>query len=83
MIGIATPHLAEDWWAQLGGDGLLAAHVMDDIQIVSEEDQALLDGEALIRDLLEQARKVRSVAERHRWRCNIAHHRHLRHGETR
>jgi leucyl-tRNA synthetase len=65
MIGIATPHLAEDWWAQLGGDGLLAAHVMDDIQIVSEEDQALLDGEALIRDLLEQARKVRSVAERH------------------
>ncbi|MGB0787396.1 MAG: hypothetical protein ACPGR1_05270, partial [Candidatus Poseidoniaceae archaeon] len=26
---------------------------------------ALLDGEALIRDLLEQARKVRSVAERH------------------
>ena len=65
MIGIATPHLAEDWWAQLGGEGLLAAHVMDDIQAVSEEDQALLDGEALIRDLLEQARKVRSVAERH------------------
>jgi len=65
MIGIATPHLAEDWWSQLGGEGLLAAHVMDEVQAVSEEDQALLDGEALIRDLLEQARKVRSVAERH------------------
>ena len=65
MIGIATPHLAEDWWVRLGGEGLLAAHVMDDIQAVSEDDQALLDGEALIRDLLEQARKVRSVAERH------------------
>ena len=38
---------------------------MDETQAVSEEDQALLDGEALIRDLLEQARKVRSVAERH------------------
>ncbi|DAC70167.1 MAG TPA: hypothetical protein D7I16_03135, partial [Candidatus Poseidoniales archaeon] len=50
---------------RLGGEGLLAAHVMDDIQAVSEDDQALLDGEALIRDLLEQARKVRSVAERH------------------
>ena len=58
-------HLAEDWWSQLGGEGLLAAHVMDEMQAVSEEDQALLDGEALIRDLLEQARKVRSVAERH------------------
>ena len=31
----------------------------------SLEDQELLDAEKLIRDLLEQARKVRSVAERH------------------
>ena len=65
MIAIATPHLAEDWWAQLGGEGLLAAHVMDDVEALAETDQALLDGEALIRDLLEQARKVRTVAERH------------------
>ena len=46
MIGIATPHLAEDWWSQLGGEGLLAGHVMDEMQAVSEEDQALLDGDA-------------------------------------
>ena len=65
MIAIATPHLAEDWWAQLGGQGLLAAHVMNDVEPLNEQDQALLDGEALIRDLLEQARKVRGVAERH------------------
>ncbi|MAY05042.1 MAG: hypothetical protein CMB25_05505 [Euryarchaeota archaeon] len=65
MIGIATPHLAEDWWAQLGGEGLLAGHVMADVEPLSEEDQLILDGEALIRDLLEQSRKVRAVAERH------------------
>jgi leucyl-tRNA synthetase len=65
MIGVATPHLAEDWWAELGGEGLLATHVMDDIESLTDEDQALLDGEALVRDLLEQARKVRTVAERH------------------
>tara|TARA_Y200000002_G_scaffold72527_1_gene56818 strand:- start:849 stop:1841 length:993 start_codon:yes stop_codon:yes gene_type:complete len=65
MIAIATPHLAEDWWAMLGGEGLLAGHVMSENTPLSEQDQALLDGEALLRDLLEQARKVRSVAERH------------------
>ena len=57
MIGIATPHLAEDWWSQLGGEGLLAGHIMDEVQAVSEEDQALLDGEALIRDLLKNKLK--------------------------
>ena len=65
MIAIATPHLAEDWWSQLGGEGLLAAHILEEYAPVSEEDQALLDGESLLRDLLEQARKVRTVAERH------------------
>ena len=65
MIAIATPHLAEDWWALLGGEGLLAGHVMSENTPLSVQDQALLDGEALLRDLLEQGRKVRSVAERH------------------
>ena len=65
MIAVATPHLAEDWWAYLGGEGLLAAHTFTEMNPCSLEDQELLDGETLIRDLLEQARKVRSVAERH------------------
>ena len=49
---------------QLGGEGLLAARVMADLEPVSEI-SSTPDGEALIRDLLEQARKVRGVAERH------------------
>ena len=65
MIAVATPHLAEDWWSYLGGEGLLAAHTFTEMEPCSLEDQELLDGETLIRDLLEQARKVRSVAERH------------------
>ena len=65
MVSVSTPHLAEDWWSQLGGEGLLAAHILEEYAPVSEEDQALLDGESLLRDLLEQARKVRTVAERH------------------
>ena len=66
MVSVSTPHLAEEWWAALDGtDGLVAGSTMTVPAPLSEAQQTLLDGEQYIRDVLEQARKVRVVAERH------------------
>jgi leucyl-tRNA synthetase len=66
MVSVSTPHLAEEWWAALdGADGLVAGSTMAVPAPLSEAQQTQLDGEQYIRDVLEQARKVRVVAERH------------------
>ncbi|MGB0378390.1 MAG: hypothetical protein ACPGGE_06160, partial [Poseidonia sp.] len=66
MVSVSTPHLAEEWWAALDDtDGLVAGSTMSMPALLSEAQQTLLDGEQYIRDVLEQARKVRVVAERH------------------
>ena len=66
MVSVSTPHLAEEWWAALDGtSGLVAGSTMTVPSALSEGQQLLLDGEQYIRDVLEQARKVRVVAERH------------------
>jgi hypothetical protein len=66
MVSVSTPHLAEEWWANIdststyvsGSTMLLPAPLTDEQNLV-------LSAEQYIRDVLEQARKVRVVAERH------------------
>lgn len=65
MIALATPHLAEDWWKTLGNDSLLASQVMADITELTEDERRILDSEELLKSLLESARKVKAIAERH------------------
>ena len=66
MVSVSTPHLAEEWWAAMEGtSGLVAGSTMTVPDQLSDDQQTLLDGEQYIRDVLEQARKVRVVAERH------------------
>jgi leucyl-tRNA synthetase len=66
LISVSTPHLAEDWWAALDStSGFVSASSLVVPEALSDEDQVLLAGEQYIRDVLEQARKVRVVAERH------------------
>ena len=66
MVSVSTPHLAEEWWAAMEGtSGLVAGSTMTVPNQLSDDQQTLLDGEQYIRDVLEQARKVRVVAERH------------------
>ena len=65
MIALATPHLAEDWWKQIGESGLLASQVMDEVSDLNEQERAILDSEELLKSFLENARKVKSIAERH------------------
>ena len=66
LISVSTPHMAEDWWAALSStSGFVSASSLVVPEALSDEDQVLLAGEQYIRDVLEQARKVRVVAERH------------------
>ena len=65
MIALATPHLAEDWWKTLGNDSLLAGQVMDDFTELNPDEVRILDSEELLKSLLENARKVKGIAERH------------------
>lgn len=65
MIALATPHLAEDWWKTLGNDSLLAAQVMPDFTELNPDEVRILDSEELLKSLLENARKVKGIAERH------------------
>ena len=65
MIALATPHLAEDWWKTLGNDSLLAGQVMAEIAELNPDEVRILDSEELLKSLLENARKVKGIAERH------------------
>ena len=65
MLAVSTPHMAEEWWAAAGHDDLLAARVLEMPPPLSEAAQARLDQEAHLRDMLDQARRVKTVAERH------------------
>ena len=66
LISVSTPHLAEVWWNDHAATtGLVAASSLEVPTPLDDDQQVLLAGEQYIRDVLEQARKVRVVAERH------------------
>jgi len=66
MVSVSTPHMAEEWWASFAScEGLVSGSQMTLPDALTEAQQLTLSGEQYIRDVLEQARKVRVVAERH------------------
>ena len=66
MVSVSTPHLAEEWWASFPAtSGLVAGSRLTLPEPLSGSQQLTLSGEQYIRDILDQARKVRIVAERH------------------
>lgn len=66
MISVSTPHLAEVWWERLPEtEGFVSGSELDVPQRPSEVEALVLSGEHYIRDILDQARKVQNVAERH------------------
>jgi leucyl-tRNA synthetase len=65
LLAVSTPHMAEDWWAAAGHVDLLAARVLDMPSVLDHAAQHRLDQEAHLRDMLDQARRVKTVAERH------------------
>jgi leucyl-tRNA synthetase len=64
MLAPATPHIAEEFWHRMGGEGLLATHVLPEPDD-SSQDAPVLAREAYLRNLIDSARNLRELAERH------------------
>ena len=65
LLAVSTPHMAEEWWAACGRDTLLATSVLPMPEPLDAAKVALLDGEVHLREMLDHARRVLTVAERH------------------
>ena len=65
LLSISTPHLAEEWWRLLGNDSLISNSIFSPISELSDNENSTLDEEFIMRNVLENARKVKSIAERH------------------
>ena len=65
MLQLATPHLAEGWWQQLGNNDLVAGRVHESLDELTEADQNALDSEAFLRMTLDDARERKQLAMRH------------------
>ena len=67
MLYPATPHLAEEMWKMLGNDTMLALTKLD-LETNSPapaEDRIVLGQEEYLRRVIDRARSVRELAERH------------------
>ncbi len=65
MLQLATPHLAEYWWEQLGNQNLISSHIVEELGEVDESGQRALDGETFLRMVLDDARERKHLAMRH------------------
>jgi leucyl-tRNA synthetase len=67
MLYPATPHLAEEMWEKLGHDTMLALTTLDleSNNPVPTEDRIVLGREEYLRRVIDRARSVRELAERH------------------
>ena len=65
FISISTPHLAEEWWQEIGGEQLAAQASLDKVDSLTTQEKLEIDSEAFMRSFLDNARKVKGVAERH------------------
>ncbi len=67
MLYPATPHLAEEMWNLLGNDTMLAQTVLDMEKTQDDvtQDVLVLGQEEYLRRVIDRARSVRELAERH------------------
>jgi len=65
LISVSTPHLAEQWWQELGMDGLVSGVEFEHLTAMTEAEQSALDNETVLRSVLDSARRIKDVAERH------------------
>jgi leucyl-tRNA synthetase len=65
LISVSTPHLAEEWGRCISLENMVSASQMKDIGSVSNKEASILDYEFIMRGVLENARKVKTIAEKH------------------
>jgi len=64
MLSPVTPHVAEEFWHRLNEDGLLASYVLPEIT-EHEDDSYILAQEEYLRGVIDSARNVKGLAQRH------------------
>ena len=67
MLAPATPHIAEEFWSELSmaeASDMLATHEME-LYSGEENDASILARESYLREVIESARNLRGLAERH------------------
>ena len=66
MLAPATPHIAEEFWSSLGGQGLLASNTLSNLSDLSESDWSLvLAREEYLMELIDTARNLKVLAQKH------------------
>jgi len=65
LLSVSTPHLAEEWWRLLGNDSLISNSEFATQSKLTIRESSTLDDEFVMRNILEDARKVKTIAERH------------------
>lgn len=65
LISVSTPHLAEEWGRCLGWQDLVSASEMKPVESLTPDEEHLLDYEFMMRNVLENARKVKTIAQKH------------------
>ncbi len=65
LISVSTPHLAEEWGRCLSLKEMVSASEMGDLKPISEDEETVLNHEYIMRTVLENSRKVMSIAEKH------------------
>ncbi len=65
LISVSTPHLAEEWGRCLSLEEMVSASEMSGIKPVSKDEEYILDYEFIMRAVLENSRKIKSIAEKH------------------
>ncbi len=65
LISVSTPHLAEEWGRCLSLKEMVSASEIKQVDSVSMDERIILDEEYIMRAVLENSRKVMTIAEKH------------------
>ena len=65
LISVSTPHLAEEWGRCLALSNMVSASEMKTVDDVSSAEENILDYEFIMRNVLENSRKIMAIAEKH------------------
>ena len=64
MLAPATPHIAEEFWSIIGGQGMVSDYIIQNV-IRLEDDIVHIAKEKYLRDLIDSSRNVKGLASRH------------------
>jgi len=64
ILAPATPHIAEEFWSKIGGEGMVREFVIDALNL-TDEDIIHLAKENYLRNLIDSSRNIKGLAQRH------------------